>query len=1164
MLVLDTEGLQSVEKDDEEFDRKITLFCLAVSHLVLVNIKGDMHNNMKKLLEICVIALDELKKARMGTPHLQFVFNQNSNTAKNPFAQQVENITAEIISARPEAADVARIMDVRDEDLFVLSFAFNVESRERNVDQGQLEDWCRCTPISQFAVEVNKIAQRMSQVMRLQAGSRGSSASASSAWSSSSGNSRANAGEAAETKHFKHLAAWLEMAAKNWNTIERYSDLVSFADLEHMRHDRELRGLAGVWEREQLKDCTPDHEKLLNDLITEHINKDLMCVRNYVEGRIPLIQRGIEDYFDGVYKTIEKSLCRAALERDYRKQLVDTYKRNLRGRVDQYRHENLQRVSTIIQKMKAEAGRTHGQLELEEAMRALILTGRQIENQEANRKFEEAWDAMMAKRLKDLNFEDMDSQLLQSLKDLYKHEQPLPASLQKDRDYQESLRKCAKEDVMLVGAQLEMDFLYDDVLRPCKPAVHCDSLTPAVLQRLYQKSDYISMLDFYTPVHTKHSCKLRHLPEFVDWPMFRDELYRIFSFLSYDYAHDQAKKNLQQLLTTFDDLGWKFSDLFDRKLRNLMNRCKNDTIFWRERDLREVLSLYGCFYDVKGEGFYPVGKLPAGVHADHKERYAHLLNKYSYVLSGPGFDESRPVEFVQWHLLKTDIINCVRRADETSASAAMGQLQEIGRYFQCFGMQLNSDFKASLISIMKSWKWFSSSTRAEDAETLLCRNWGCFYPNYPLIFSRSGQQRSMQEIRRLPCMSYLRARENFLTSHSVELSAPRFSEIPRLPEDASELRDSKIELRIKPQYQKKYGHGLRYLLDPTGFESHLQQTAVEQLSKLVSENIKGGGWNTIFTDLAGVIKNEIQFEEQAASVSSFSGAVVKRIHQGVKVFLKDRVDEQFSRFGVVLDMDGIATMHFFALLQSWKLVSEGQRERMLHSSVKGMERDKENYRRYFVSSVCQNAVEQSKAAAASFIREIYRAFVETKRNAAGELVRVKLDREKDQFFAHTIQQELDEDLLFSGRGESNVVVRYITQQTAHVTEIFDRRFGAMFDSLREGVIMDTQTELREGLQQLRTCLEAFATFLRNADLKDVLSEKLFSDAREGAIFESSGRESKNRAAYDTIVSFCRGEPEVGKRAPRLEGLVAGQMAGLIEYRSTTPKEIPMLYEFVCV
>jgi hypothetical protein len=39
LLLLDTEGLQSVEKGDPNYDRKITLFCLCVSHLVIINVK---------------------------------------------------------------------------------------------------------------------------------------------------------------------------------------------------------------------------------------------------------------------------------------------------------------------------------------------------------------------------------------------------------------------------------------------------------------------------------------------------------------------------------------------------------------------------------------------------------------------------------------------------------------------------------------------------------------------------------------------------------------------------------------------------------------------------------------------------------------------------------------------------------------------------------------------------------------------------------------------------------------------------------------------------------------------------------------------------------------------------------------------------------------------
>ena len=89
MLVLDTEGLQSAEKGNEEFDKKVTLFCLAVSQIILVNVKGDIHVQMKRLMEICVLSLHELNKSRMSDVEVFFCFNQNPPGTKQAFALQI-------------------------------------------------------------------------------------------------------------------------------------------------------------------------------------------------------------------------------------------------------------------------------------------------------------------------------------------------------------------------------------------------------------------------------------------------------------------------------------------------------------------------------------------------------------------------------------------------------------------------------------------------------------------------------------------------------------------------------------------------------------------------------------------------------------------------------------------------------------------------------------------------------------------------------------------------------------------------------------------------------------------------------------------------------------------------------------------------------------------
>ena len=110
-MILDTERLQSVEKNDDEFDRKMTLFCLAVSQIIIVNVKGDLHLLMKSLLEICTLSLHELNKAKINEPSVYFAFNQNPPTKdKSPFMTQVSTMMKEMFSANEETKEVAEIL----------------------------------------------------------------------------------------------------------------------------------------------------------------------------------------------------------------------------------------------------------------------------------------------------------------------------------------------------------------------------------------------------------------------------------------------------------------------------------------------------------------------------------------------------------------------------------------------------------------------------------------------------------------------------------------------------------------------------------------------------------------------------------------------------------------------------------------------------------------------------------------------------------------------------------------------------------------------------------------------------------------------------------------------------------------------------------------------
>lgn len=61
ILLLDTEGIQSIErKDDLFFDRCLCLFLLCVSHLVIINNEGNFREAMKNTVQITLSCWEDL------------------------------------------------------------------------------------------------------------------------------------------------------------------------------------------------------------------------------------------------------------------------------------------------------------------------------------------------------------------------------------------------------------------------------------------------------------------------------------------------------------------------------------------------------------------------------------------------------------------------------------------------------------------------------------------------------------------------------------------------------------------------------------------------------------------------------------------------------------------------------------------------------------------------------------------------------------------------------------------------------------------------------------------------------------------------------------------------------------------------------------------------
>ena len=43
LIILDSEGIFSIERDDPKYDRRLAIFCMSISNLLLINIKGELN-----------------------------------------------------------------------------------------------------------------------------------------------------------------------------------------------------------------------------------------------------------------------------------------------------------------------------------------------------------------------------------------------------------------------------------------------------------------------------------------------------------------------------------------------------------------------------------------------------------------------------------------------------------------------------------------------------------------------------------------------------------------------------------------------------------------------------------------------------------------------------------------------------------------------------------------------------------------------------------------------------------------------------------------------------------------------------------------------------------------------------------------------------------------
>ena len=224
-LILDTEGLDAIERGNTlqdtsciHFDRTMVLFCLAVSQVVIINVKGDIGEEIQNLLQICAYSLNKLKVSKVKAPKIFFVLNQQADPDPDKHLSSIntllEKLNKESHLMEREGLKISDLIQISKRNLFVLQSAFNSQSLNTKMTKVFDSVLCKLTPTTSFADKCADL--RMSIIHQLEEDKIDN-----------------------ETP-FNTMGEWMEMSGVIWDTIIKYQDIVKYRNSEELESSSKL------------------------------------------------------------------------------------------------------------------------------------------------------------------------------------------------------------------------------------------------------------------------------------------------------------------------------------------------------------------------------------------------------------------------------------------------------------------------------------------------------------------------------------------------------------------------------------------------------------------------------------------------------------------------------------------------------------------------------------------------------------------------------------------------------------------------------------------------------------------------------------------------------------------------------------------------------------
>lgn len=355
ILVLDTEGLfgllnKEEEQNRDKFDKKLVLFCLAMSDFVFINFKGDIDRTLTEVLMVCKESLRRLQQGNIQIPEMFLILNQNTQTNINTQLQDIDKM-GDLGFSRANVE--------------VLPLAFDTSTTESQAVQKFMDPVMKKIPKKDFSEKCNLLTRKLFDKIS----------------------------KNIDSKRQRTLEAIIDRMEHLWELLDKFPDLLKYNKLQDQSKDLNIK----QWIEEEV-----------DMKLTKEISKIVDALK-----KSPKMKLGWEKEFNDLYSEEVRMLKKRfydLFEKNTEEYLFKELEGVLFAHIDRMK---VQKINELKLKSHQEQIKIYdisgNEIIREAACRAKAQQS--IAQEEKDKYFEEAWNIVL-KNLRDLFNRERESQTL--------------------------------------------------------------------------------------------------------------------------------------------------------------------------------------------------------------------------------------------------------------------------------------------------------------------------------------------------------------------------------------------------------------------------------------------------------------------------------------------------------------------------------------------------------------------------------------------------------------------------------------------------------------------------------------------------------------------------------------------------------------------------------